>query len=471
MTTIRISRLPEIKNDRVSKDDFVILNDGDLVTSKISFGEFCIGIGAQDLEYSGDQLFTGSVVFEGSVTGDFYNKDQTYSKTEINQLISNLEDYNVLQDARVSALVTLSGLPELTEDLGTFPILSNCIPAGLDSNGFAADLDNLTVKEAIEALRLYTKTSRCQICDLQDQVLTLRLEVDELKLIVENILEIINGGGGGNPDPGLPPPDGILPWLQWLTLIVTEHEKELADHEARILILEAYKDDLETIIIPDLTDRLKINDDENAALIKLSGMPALSENLGNFASVPVIHPNNNSSFESPYQLTNTTVKKAFENTYHEMRTRAPYTNPIFVEKITGPSFAPSVIPFYHDNVSQLNLAMGDDGKSISGGGVGVEGSFAYTPVDTRPGKYNEPKAWVRATTEWLQVLTSGNFYAIADALNLRVGKNDADVSVVGPNLEPIVGNGFLYVQFDPGKPTEPPLLKVKGVNTAPDPRP
>ena len=109
MTTIRISRLPEIKNDRVSKDDFVILNDGDLVTSKISFGEFCIGIGAQDLEYSGDQLFTGSVVFEGSVTGDFYNKDQTYSKTEINQLISNLEDYNVIQDLRVSSLVALSG--------------------------------------------------------------------------------------------------------------------------------------------------------------------------------------------------------------------------------------------------------------------------------------------------------------------------------------------------------------------------
>ncbi len=152
MTTIRISRLPEIRNDRMSKDDYIIVNDGDLITSKISFKEFCIGVGAQDLKYTGDILYTGDVVFEGAVTGDFYNKDQTYSKTEINQLISNLEDYNVIQDARVSALVNLSGMPELSQDLGTFPLLGNC-PNG----GEAVLLDNLTVKAAFVEIRDYTK--------------------------------------------------------------------------------------------------------------------------------------------------------------------------------------------------------------------------------------------------------------------------------------------------------------------------
>ena len=130
MTTIRISRLPEIKNDRVSADDYLIINDGDIVTSKVTFEEFVFAIGAQDIEFTGDVLYTGDVVFEGAVTGDFYNKDQTYSKVEIDQIVKNLNDYNIVQDARITAIETLIGRPSLSTHLGVFPgsiIPDNCI--------------------------------------------------------------------------------------------------------------------------------------------------------------------------------------------------------------------------------------------------------------------------------------------------------------------------------------------------------
>ena len=456
MTTIRISRLPEIRNDRMSKDDFIIVNDGDIITSKINFEEFVTAIGAMDNEYTGDLLFTGDVVFEGSVTGDFYNKDQTYSKAEINQLIANLEDYNVIQDARITALVNLSGLPELSEDLGTFPLLANCA-----FGGEAADLDNLTVKDAFVEIRDYTKENRCEIARLDYQVTEIRLELDDLTDRVDQIEIEINGNiGGGPPDPGGPPPDGILPWLRWLTIKVNEHEMTLIDHEQRIVILEQYKDELETIIIPDLTDRLLINDNENAALITLSGAPQYATDLGTFTYSPVPHPGNNETFRSN-SLNNKTIKAAFQEVLDQVRTRAGIDDPIFVNKITGPKQSSSVIPFYYATAAQLSGASGADGDLAS-----AEGAFAYTRNDN-PINVDEPKAWVRAQTEWLQILTSGNFSAIIDTLNLRTAKNDAEASA----LSPPVGDGFLYVQYDPAKPLEQPLLKVNGVNSAANPRP
>ena len=453
MTTIRISRLPEIRNDRMSKDDFIIVNDGDIITSKINFEEFVTAIGAMDNEYTGDLLFTGDVVFEGSVTGDFYNKDETYSKTEINQLIANLEDYNVIQDARVSALVNLSGLPELSEDLGTFPILGNC-PFG----GEAADLDNKSVKAAFVELRDYTKENRCDITRIDYQVTEIRLDLDNLTDRVDQIEIEINGiGGGPDPNPGDPPPDGIIPWLRWLTIKINEHEMTLIDHEQRIVILEQYKDELETIIIPDLTDRLKINDDENAALIALSGAPQYATNLGTFTYSAVPHPGNNETFRSN-SLNNKNIKEAFQEVLDQVRTRAGIDDPIFVNKITGPKQAPSVVPFYYQSAAQLSGATGSDGDLAS-----AEGAFAYTREDN-PANYNEPKAWVRAQTEWLQILTNGNFWAITDALNIK-GPYANDGAAVD------VPDGFVYVQWDSGALGTSPMLKTKGVNTANNPRP
>ena len=456
MTTIRISRLPEIKNDRVSADDFVILNDGDLVTSKIAFSEFCIGIGAQDIEYTGDILYTGEVTFEGPVTGDFYNKDQTYSKTEINQLISNLEDYNVIQDLRVSSLIALSGLPELSTDLGTFPLLSTCI-----DGGEAAVLDNLTVKEAMTTLRLYTKENRCYITTLQAEIIVLRGEVEDLDdrvTIIEGQIDL-NGGPGDPTDPT--PPNGILPWLQWLTIKVGEHEillnehtNKLNEHEYRIEQLEERVDKLEV--------RAEKNDRENANLIILSGRPADSQNLGTFTYNIVTHDANNATFRSQ-SLDNTTVKDAFQEVLSEVRSRAPWENPIFVGKIIGSKDA-SVIPFFHPVVNSLNSVTGADNTADS-----VEGAFAYT----KSGGYglenkSEPRAWVKGPDtggfDWLQILTSGNYWDIVEALNLRHFANDGDAR---GDANPI-GDGFVYVQTDP---SGPPMLKVLGVNTADNPRP
>ena len=75
MATIRVSFLPEIKVDRITDDDYYIVNDGDITTSKVSFKQMVLGIAERDIEFTGDVTFTGDVVIDGGVDGDFYNKN------------------------------------------------------------------------------------------------------------------------------------------------------------------------------------------------------------------------------------------------------------------------------------------------------------------------------------------------------------------------------------------------------------
>ena len=175
MTTIRISRLPEIQNDRISSDDYLIINDGDIVTSKVTFEEFVYAIGAQDIEFVGDLKYSGDIIFTGDVTGDFYNKDQTYTKAEIDQLIKNLNNYNVIQDARIVALETLTGRPTLSTDLGVFP--GTIIP------------DNSSVIQAFVSIEEYLTALNATV---DEHVLLIRdvtFRVDKLETDVDKLTE------------------------------------------------------------------------------------------------------------------------------------------------------------------------------------------------------------------------------------------------------------------------------------------
>ena len=88
--SIKISRLPEILVNRVTPNDYFIVNDGDIATSKISFGTLVSAISSQNI------AFDGNVVFLGDVTGDFYNKNETYTNVEVDEIIANLN-----QDSQV----------------------------------------------------------------------------------------------------------------------------------------------------------------------------------------------------------------------------------------------------------------------------------------------------------------------------------------------------------------------------------
>lgn len=123
MTTVRISRLPELTAGRITDDDFLIINDGNLTTNKVSFREFMYGVQLNITTLPGDITVTGDVVFEGAVTGDFYNKEQVYNKIEMNAIITELNDYDSAQDLRINDLELLTGaagspyLPEFTKGI------------------------------------------------------------------------------------------------------------------------------------------------------------------------------------------------------------------------------------------------------------------------------------------------------------------------------------------------------------------
>ena len=203
MTTIRISRLPEIKNDRVSSDDYLIINDGDIVTSKVTFEEFVFAIGAQDIDFTGDITYSGDVNFDGQISGDFYLKSETYNKNEINLLIKDLTDYNTLQDARITALQTLTGRPSLSTDLGTFPGV--VIP------------DHTNITGAFEVLDSWTTENRTRIEAIEQTHSGVTTDIEALELRVEKIEDAL--GDPDNvvtPDLSLPAPDGALNQLAYL---------------------------------------------------------------------------------------------------------------------------------------------------------------------------------------------------------------------------------------------------------------
>ena len=469
MTTIRISRLPEIQNDRVSSDDFLIINDGDIVTSKVRFEEFVYAIGAQDIEFTGDISYTGDVVFEGDVTGDFYNKDEVYTKAEIDQLITNLSDYNVVQDARITAIETLIGRPSLSTDLGIFP--GNVIP------------DNATIVDALDAIEHYIMDNRLQIEQHEIEIIALKNRVDALEIAVDNINTIINGNGSGGGGGTNPPDSGITDQINWLIQQVENHEIRIEaleiliqEHEVKI---EDLRDDVD-----DLIKKGKINDAENANLITLSGVgknggtvegaAIVSDNLENFTYPVVPHAVFNEILASP-ALDGKNVKQAFQIQLEGIRTRAPIQAPVFTELstgqkygITGPRVAPSMIPMYHSDITSLRgYKHAQDDTQAS-----CEGAFAYTRSNTgytggtdSNSNATQGRAWFRNQTDWIELLATGNPGAIWEALGLKVAQNDAAATALG------VKSGYVYIQKqNANDPDEDGLLKVNGINTGSNPR-
>lgn len=481
MTTIRISRLPEIKNDRVSSDDYLIINDGDIVTSKVTFEEFVYAVGAQDIEFTGDLLYTGDVVFEGDVTGDFYNKDQTYSKAEIDQIVKNLNDYNILQDARITAIETLIGRPTLSNDLGIFP--GNVIP------------DNATIVEAFESIESMLMDHELRISQNEVDIIQIKQDIVDINLHLDSIDAIIEGINGPEPPDTPDPPDsGVINQLNWLIA-------KVQDHEARIVALElvvgstdisAIGDGTLTGIIADHDVRIidlekkgKINDAENANLITLSGVgknggtvegaAIVSDNLESFTYPLVPHNTYNEVLASP-ALDGKNNKEAFQLQLDAIRTRAPIQAPVFTERtlsgqkygITGPRVAPSMIPMYHPDVTNLRAykhAQDDTTASCEGAFAYTRNNTGYTGIGGSNSNATQGRAWVRNQTDWVEIMTTENRGSLWDALGLVVAINDADATANG------VKSGYIYVQKqNPTDPDEQGLLKVNGVNTASNPR-
>lgn len=498
MTTIRISRLPEIKNDRVSADDYLIINDGDIVTSKVTFEEFVFAIGAQDIEFTGDMLYTGDVVFEGAVTGDFYNKDQTYSKAEIDQIVKNLNDYNIIQDARITAIETLIGRPSMSTDLGIFP--GNVIP------------DNCTIVEAFESIEQYLMVLDGRITVNELDILQLKIDVDKLQEDVENIFVLLNGLGGSNPNPPPPDPDnpdGILQDIEWLIGKVNYLLAHVADIEALLgtCDISSLAGGTVTCALVDHENRIDvteksnaINDAENANLILLSGVGKagglvegaliVSDNLETFTYNPVPDPVYNEVLASP-ALDGKNNKEAFQLQLDAIRTRSPIVAPVFGEKtgsgvgsassqsysITGAKTASSMIPMYHADFNKLNKW--EHPQGLAGDATDArkqcEGSFAYTRGDSGvanpvQGAQNDTAAgrpWFRDQNEWIQLLATTNRSAVWEALGLKVAINDAQASSPPAN----VPDGFVYIQKNSlSDSDELGWLKVNGVNTSDNPR-
>lgn len=314
MATIRISSLPEIKVDRITDDDYYIVNDGDITTSKVSFRQIVLGIGERDIEFSGDIQFNGSVNLGDNVTGDFYNKDETYSKQEVNTIVSELEDYNTFQDERIVPLIELTGETEKSNYFRDFP------------KGIIRT--EATTRAALTDLELYSSDNRTLIEGSSDNINDLEGELSSLTFRVEQ-LEVTVGDATS----------GLVKDVTELQLVVVDHGVILNQHELKLADLRSEVNNHE-IRITDLESLTTTNSDKVNALIIQSGMPTLSQDMGAFTGTGFVQDNQ-------------PTKKVLQEIVTEVDLKAPIDDPVFTTKITAPALAANRVPVYYSDTTDF----------------------------------------------------------------------------------------------------------------------
>ena len=188
MATIRVSSLPEIKVDRITDDDYYIVNDGDITTSKLSFKQMVLGIAQKDIEFSGVIKFSGDVEFDGSATGPFPNTGDVYTKAEIDITISELEQYDQTQDDKLNPLILLSGELEGTTFYRDFP--KGIISSGSTCRGALTDLESYAFdnRDLIQDLTDIQNDKDAEISDIVSDVIALEATVGGLSTDVSGLL-------------------------------------------------------------------------------------------------------------------------------------------------------------------------------------------------------------------------------------------------------------------------------------------
>lgn len=348
MATIRVSSLPEIKVDRITDDDYYIVNDGDITTSKVSFKQMVLGIAQKDIEFTGDVSFTGDVIMEGGVDGDFYNKSETYSRVEIDGFVSALENYDEMQDDKLLPLIKLSGELEGSEFYRDFP--GTVISDQATTRSALTDLEGYVIDN-----RTLIESSDSQISDLSDELAALDVRVADLELI-------INGDATT---------DGLVFKLDQLTIRVTDNEIDIVALKDRVTINEGNITQLQTDLLA-LNVEVTDHDEKVDSLIALSGLPEKTDDLGTFTGNVVTD--------------NTTVKSALQELETEVDLKAPIDNPVFTTKITAPGGVGNSVPCFYNGVSNL-----PSGLSY------VQGVFAFAK--------NEEAGYVSTGNGWERIIS------------------------------------------------------------------
>ncbi len=345
MATIRVSSLPEIKVDRITDDDYYIVNDGDITTSKLSFKQMVLGIAQKDIDFSGDIKFSGDVEFTGDATGPFPNTGDVYTKTEIDALLYALEQYDVSQDDKLNPLIVLSGEPEGTSAYRDFP-------KGIISS-------QATCRQALTDLEAYASDNRELIDDLTDAGDDTDAEIVDLASRIVDLESSVNGPSANGTDGLLYDVSELKSTVSDLVTTVGAHEISIVDHETRISTNET---DIASLKAGSIN-----NDASTQALVTLSGVPNLSTSLGTFTGTIITD--------------NATNKSALQEIETEVDKKAPIDNPTFTTKITAPR-ASNVVPSYYTVKSSF--------PSPTGG----EGHFAYANAE-KAGYVSTSNGWER----------------------------------------------------------------------------
>jgi len=378
MATVRVSSLPEIKVDRITDDDYYIVNDGDITTSKVAFKQMILGIAERDIEFQGDITFTGDVVMSGNIEGDFYTKSETYSKLQIDALVSELENYDEMQDDKILPLIKLSGEIEGSEVYRDFP-------KGIIQS-------QATTRSALTDLEFYADDSRTLIENLQLAAGDLGDELGAIDERVSDIEVILHGTNN----------DGLISDVSLLTFRVQTNESDIAELKQRVTISEGDISQLQLDLIT-LNNLTQDHDQKLDSLITLSGRPTNSKDLGAFTGSTI--------------GINSTVKEALQDLETEVELKAPIDNPVFTTIITAPK-AQNSVPCFYTGVSTL-----------PSGGSYVEGVFAYADA--------EGSAYVSTTGGWERIIsyndssTTPNRTALFNMLGYTVAYDSESAAAAG----------------------------------------
>jgi len=192
MASIKISNLPDLTPDRVTNNDYFIVNDENQTTTKLRFADLVTAISDENI------TFTGVVRFTGGVNVDVIDdtSSNVYTKNSVNVLISESE-------ARSEALINenksdITRLVSLTKAPSTGGIYLN----GTFS-GAAAAATNLV--DAVNAVANQSTASKTELDAVEAVVNTNATNIGQLQAITSDhgnrivALEDTVNGTPGNP--------------------------------------------------------------------------------------------------------------------------------------------------------------------------------------------------------------------------------------------------------------------------------
>lgn len=225
MASIKISNLPDLTADRVTNNDYFIVNDENQTTTKLRFVDLVEAFGGQNVTFTGVVRFTGSVSID--VIDD--TDSNVYTKTSVNTLIAESEARSAaLVQANTNDITRLVSLTKAPSIGGIY--LSGTFTGAADGSSNLVDAVNAVATES-DATKTELATVESLVNTNGTNIGTLQANVSDHETRIVALETTVDG-------------DGVNPGL----------EARIAANETAIADLSTTINDPSTGVVAEITE-------------------------------------------------------------------------------------------------------------------------------------------------------------------------------------------------------------------------